>query len=203
MRVLFIFILQLFCVSSVVAEQALLPSDVIVDALTGERTLTRTLGAPSRGASRITYLSEGRLREIDLAGENGLSAEALSISTQLLTTLDLRAIDVPVQFKFASAEVTDEGFQQLNALGTALSSDRLSTDSFILAGHTDSIGSERSNRRLSKRRADAVREYLVQNFHIDRSRLIALGLGEALPKISSDPAAAENRRVEVQAYNPS
>ena len=65
-------------------------------------------------------------------------------------------------------------------------------------GHTDSVGSESYNRELSQRRAEAVRNFLVQN-GIRPERVSARGLGEAYPVASNDTNVGrqQNRRVEI------
>ena len=65
-------------------------------------------------------------------------------------------------------------------------------------GHTDSIGSDEYNQKLSERRAAAVRDYLVAN-NINPNNMIAKGLGKADPVASNDTAAGrqQNRRVEM------
>ncbi len=183
------------------AGDLLVPADAITDALAAERPLTRGLGQ-KRGASTVDAASIARLRAVDEAGADALEAEDVNASHELLSGLALKSVDVPVMFEFGSAEPTDAGVAQLNALGTALTSDRLAGASFILAGHTDAVGSDQANRHLSKRRADAVRRYLVENFHIGGDRLVALGFGETRANESADPNAADNRRVEVQAWIP-
>ena len=60
-------------------------------------------------------------------------------------------------------------------------------------GHTDSTGPEEYNMRLSKRRADAVKNALIQR-GVHPGRIETLGLGESMPVSSSNAA---NRRVEV------
>lgn len=67
-----------------------------------------------------------------------------------------------------------------------------------VAGHTDSIGSDQYNQGLSERRANAVRDYLIDK-GIRASRLSAVGYGESRPVASNDTDAgrAENRRVEL------
>ncbi|MFT6378355.1 MAG: outer membrane protein OmpA-like peptidoglycan-associated protein, partial [bacterium] len=64
-------------------------------------------------------------------------------------------------------------------------------------GHTDSDGGEEYNLDLSQRRADAVREYLIQR-GIDSTRLISRGFGEGMSIQPNTTAAgkADNRRVE-------
>jgi outer membrane protein OmpA-like peptidoglycan-associated protein len=67
-----------------------------------------------------------------------------------------------------------------------------------LEGHTDSVGSDDYNMKLSQRRADAVRDYLVSN-NINASNVKSVGLGKAGPVASNDTAAGrqQNRRVEM------
>jgi outer membrane protein OmpA-like peptidoglycan-associated protein len=71
--------------------------------------------------------------------------------------------------------------------------------SFTIEGHTDSVGSERSNQILSERRANAVRDYLIAN-GISDDRLTAVGYGETRPIDSNKTRSgrANNRRVEVK-----
>ena len=65
-------------------------------------------------------------------------------------------------------------------------------------GHTDSVGGEEYNQRLSEQRAAAVRDYLVQN-GIPMSNVTAVGFGKTRPVVSNDTAAGrqQNRRVEL------
>ena len=67
-----------------------------------------------------------------------------------------------------------------------------------LEGHTDSIGSEEYNLKLSDQRAGAVREYLVTQ-GVPSSNVTAKGLGKSEPVASNDTAAGrqQNRRVEL------
>ncbi|MGM5469068.1 OmpA family protein [Flavobacteriaceae bacterium LMO-SS05] len=70
---------------------------------------------------------------------------------------------------------------------------------FSIEGHTDSVGSEKSNQLLSERRANAVRDWLIAN-GINQDRLTAVGLGESTPIDDNKTAAGRtnNRRVEVK-----
>jgi outer membrane protein OmpA-like peptidoglycan-associated protein len=65
-------------------------------------------------------------------------------------------------------------------------------------GHTDSVGAEEYNQGLSERRANSVKDYLVNNFEIDSSRIDVEGLGETSPVAdnSTDEGRAGNRRIE-------
>ncbi len=72
------------------------------------------------------------------------------------------------------------------------------TAKFTVEGHTDSAGSESSNQKLSDSRANAVKNYLVEN-GVDQFRLSAVGYGESRPIASNKNRAgrAKNRRVEI------
>ncbi|ODV09466.1 MAG: hypothetical protein ABT20_10855 [Rubrivivax sp. SCN 70-15] len=69
----------------------------------------------------------------------------------------------------------------------------------IAVGHTDSIGTPAYNQKLSVRRADAVKEYLVTK-GIEKNRIYTEGKGEAQPIASNKTAEgrAKNRRVEIE-----
>lgn len=73
-----------------------------------------------------------------------------------------------------------------------------------IVGHTDSVGDNQKNLKLSQSRAKAVYDQLVNDYGIERSRLTAIGKGESEPLASnsSKDGRAQNRRVEVVAVNP-
>jgi outer membrane protein OmpA-like peptidoglycan-associated protein len=65
-------------------------------------------------------------------------------------------------------------------------------------GYTDSVGSDAFNQTLSEQRANAVRDYLIQQ-GLDPSSIVATGFGKSNPVASNDTAAGrqQNRRVEI------
>ena len=67
----------------------------------------------------------------------------------------------------------------------------------LLAASTDSTGRADHNMNLSKRRAEAVKDYLVTAYGVPRNRLEAIGRGQTMPINASDPANPANRRVQV------
>ncbi|MGQ0586663.1 MAG: OmpA family protein [Gammaproteobacteria bacterium] len=72
-----------------------------------------------------------------------------------------------------------------------------------VGGHTDSVGPDALNQRLSLRRANSVKDFLVGE-GIDAARLAAVGYGEAAPAESNETAEgrAANRRVAFKAISP-
>ncbi len=68
-----------------------------------------------------------------------------------------------------------------------------------IEGHTDNVGSAASNQTLSDKRAAAVRQFLISNYHVDASRLTSKGLGATKPAVSNDTPEGrqQNRRVEL------
>ena len=68
-----------------------------------------------------------------------------------------------------------------------------------IEGHTDNVGAATANLDLSKRRAEAVKAYLVSTLHVDASRLEASGFGATKPAQPNTTAEGRqtNRRVEL------
>jgi outer membrane protein OmpA-like peptidoglycan-associated protein len=114
--------------------------------------------------------------------------------------IDRRALDLRVKFSLGSDKLTPDGKAQLDRLAKALDDKRLSGLAFEIIGHTDATGSAESNMALSEARARSVAEYLVGSHGIDAQRLSARGEGETRLLNELEPAAAENRRVEIVSY---
>jgi outer membrane protein OmpA-like peptidoglycan-associated protein len=109
----------------------------------------------------------------------------------------LPSVELEVQFEYNSAKLTPAAVETLTTLGSALINERLAGSPFLIGGHTDAKGSADYNLRLSDRRAEAVRQFLITTFGIDASRLSAKGFGSRYLKNPRQPRAAENRRVQV------
>lgn len=130
------------------------------------------------------------------ADEIKRSLKFRGFSVESKPSLDLRTI----RFDYDSADLNTEGRAQVDELGKALSSPDFKGRGFILIGHTDKRGSDAYNMDLSKRRAAAVRDYLVRFFSLDASRLASEGRGkrELLYPGGAEQDHALNRRVEVK-----
>ena len=99
-------------------------------------------------------------------------------------------------FKLGSAEVPDSLKKQLDVFAEVLKEQKGSGKIVRIAGHADASGTAAANITLSQKRAEAVRDYLVQQ-GADPAMLSPVGEGSNELKNPNDPFAAENRRVEI------
>ena len=102
-----------------------------------------------------------------------------------------------VFFETASYELLDKSKAELNKLVEFLELNP--TLSIEIGGHTDSVGEDADNQKLSENRAKSVVAYLVKN-GIEATRLSHVGYGETVPKASNDTpeGRAKNRRTEFK-----
>lgn len=98
-------------------------------------------------------------------------------------------------FDFGKATLREESFAELDRLTEILNENPAME--IELSGHTDNVGSDKDNQKLSEERINSVKNYLVKN-SIDTKRLKAVGYGEAKPIASNetDEGRQINRRVE-------
>jgi outer membrane protein OmpA-like peptidoglycan-associated protein len=107
------------------------------------------------------------------------------------------SVNLTVNFEFNSARLSNDGMISLDALGKALTDPSLRDQRFRIAGHTDAVGSDAYNQKLSEARATAVRSYLAQYHHLDTANFEVVGFGKTQLYDPGDPTAATNRRVQV------
>lgn len=100
-------------------------------------------------------------------------------------------------FAFGKATLSSGAEQSLAPMLQRLQEFPASTA--IIVGHTDSVGSEKFNQKLSEERAQTVANYFTSN-GISADRLSVVGVGESEPVASNDTAEgrAKNRRVEIE-----
>ncbi len=101
-------------------------------------------------------------------------------------------------FEHDHAELRGEAIDALQKLGQLFLSYPDAT--FTISGHTDWTGSADYNQRLSERRAEAVKEWLVNNMHIAPERIQTIGRGSADAIVPAERTVDEqqpNRRVEI------
>jgi outer membrane protein OmpA-like peptidoglycan-associated protein len=106
-----------------------------------------------------------------------------------------------VSFKFDQWKLNDDAKQELDKMVDGVKADKR----FFIAveGYTDRTGSNEYNEALSRKRADAVVEYLVAKHDIPIYRIHMVGLGKEKPvdDARNRAALAKNRRVEVKVFS--
>lgn len=129
-----------------------------------------------------------------------LRAQLLQQLNSILATRDtargLIANMGDVLFRSGSFELRPEARERLAKVsGIVLAHAGLHLE---IEGHTDSIGTDEYNQQLSERRANAVRDYLVQQ-GINADSVVARGLGKSAPVATNDTPEGrqQNRRVEM------
>lgn len=104
--------------------------------------------------------------------------------------------NLSIGFVSGSSTLTSSGLAQAARLLQALKMPELASSRFIVGGHTDSVGSRELNLELSRKRAQALVDYLVAN-GVDRSRLDPQGYGFDRPLPGRSARDGANRRVEI------
>jgi outer membrane protein OmpA-like peptidoglycan-associated protein len=112
-------------------------------------------------------------------------------------TADTRMVFNNITFETNSAELNTESYAELNRLlGLMGRNPELKIE---ISAHTDDVGSNEYNSRLSDRRAASVVNFLTNN-NIAKNRVLSKGYGELRPLVpnDSDENRAKNRRVEIK-----
>jgi outer membrane protein OmpA-like peptidoglycan-associated protein len=161
--------------------------DALIESLRPEAGLTRGIRMPTQPAP---------------AGIAVTPAPAAAAAGTLAATTappGVAAVSLTVHFASGSAALTPDAGRVVEALARALASPQLAPFRFRIEGHTDTVGSRPLNQSLSERRAQSVRDVLIQRHGIAPARLEAIGLGEQqlLVPTADEMAESRNRRVQI------
>ena len=104
---------------------------------------------------------------------------------------------VPVRFESDSARIPPDVFRIVALMADALYHPLLQGYRFLIVSHTEGQGDRTYNLKLSKERAEAIRQALINPFGIAPSRLEAVGLGEEQLLNRASPESVENRRIQL------
>ncbi|KQX56522.1 MULTISPECIES: OmpA family protein [unclassified Ensifer] len=117
----------------------------------------------------------------------------------------VRRIDLDtIHFETGSAEVSMSQAKTLRTVADAMQKvlGKDPGETFFIEGHTDAVGSDRSNLVLSDERAESVAVLLTEVYGIPAENLVTQGYGERFLKISTPEPAEENRRVTIRRVTP-
>ncbi len=132
--------------------------------------------------------------------EKGCPVEWIERETELLDTGMMRFNDI--RFATNKADLTPDSYPSLDLVGQVLTAwPQLKIE---IGGHTDGRGSNAANQKLSERRAESVRKYLLDKFPtLDKSQYTIKGYGESKPVVPNrdETSWSLNRRVEFVVQN--
>jgi len=163
----------------------------------------RASSADQHAATADQHAGEAMNKATQAAQVGEQNTQALASLRQVVSNLDdyKMQTSVSVPFKFDKYALTPEAKQDLDKLAGEVQSGKR----FFIAveGYTDATGSKSYNENLSRKRADAVVEYLVAKHDIPIYRIHMIGLGQEKPvdEAKNRAARAKNRRVEVKVFS--
>jgi len=126
-------------------------------------------------------------------------ADAAPVKRPLIAPelLKLPQFATEIQFDEDAAVVRPESYRTLGRIADTLSHPSLLGYKFLIVGHTVSTGRRENNLTLSQRRADVIRDMLINTFKISPKRLQTIGLGEEQLLDSARPSSPVNQQVQI------
>jgi OOP family OmpA-OmpF porin len=111
--------------------------------------------------------------------------------------LKLPTFNVAITFDTDTPVVRPESYQTLGRIADAMVQASLLPYSFLIVGHMETTGRRENNVMLSQRRADTIRDALVNTFKISSKRIQSLGLGEEQFVDPAHPASPVNEQIQI------
>jgi OOP family OmpA-OmpF porin len=108
-------------------------------------------------------------------------------------------VNLLIEFDFDKSVVKPEFYANVDAVGEFMQ--KYPTVSMRVEGHTDNVGKNAYNQKLSQRRAQAVKKYIVDKFGINAKRIKAVGYGETRPIDTNKTEEGRYHNRRVQAYH--
>ncbi len=156
-------------------------------------------GRLSKVGGRVSNV-EGRLNQTDAKAERALKSMA-NLRLERKFVLDLKR---GANFALNSSALTNDAKRDVDGFLSDLEGDvKVAGDIiFVVAGHTDSTGSEDYNYELGRKRAERVARYLITHKKVDPLRVITASYGESVPLADNTKRKGRrrNRRVEILVY---
>jgi len=168
------------------------------DPITGEFFITLPLGKLySYRVQRDGYYPISN--NIDLREEGAALNQLEEIRVPLVTEMLEKNLAIPLKnlfFETAKYDIKSASYKELERLAEFIQQQDLIVE---ISGHTDNVGGVAYNKDLSKNRAEATKQFFIQN-GVGKTRIQALGFGMDRPVASNetDEGRAQNRRVEIR-----
>lgn len=200
--------------TAVVALVALLAGSAVSAAPTAVDEIVKTFKAaptpaPAPASDDEDSMPVGKERAFDFLGGSKSRQRTVAPATTMASVQPARAsrpaatrapraarasLDMRLEFAMGSAELSDAAKAEARQFAAALQTPDLSPMRFTVEGHTDAVGDRTYNLELSRRRAQAVVDFMMSQ-GVDSSRLQPQGFGFDKPRFGS-AANPRNRRVE-------
>ncbi|MEZ5820527.1 MAG: OmpA family protein [Bradyrhizobium sp.] len=110
---------------------------------------------------------------------------------------NLPAFNLDIAFDVDTPIVQPESYQAVGRIADALVHSSLLPYTFLIVGHMEANGKREANAILSQRRADAIREILVNTFKISSKRIQSVGLGEEQLLDFARPTGPANNQIQI------
>lgn len=192
-------------------SRSLVHIGLLVAALLGSAALPVRAQAPAPAGSTSEDWVK-RLAGLDTAPDIDVAALRQQAAERVKTRADTQSLKRPlvapqllklpqlvadIEFDADAAVVRPDSYRVLGRIADTLTHPSMLGYKFLIVGHTVSTGRRDINLSLSQRRADVIREVLVNTFKINPKRLLSLGLGEEQLLDSARPASPANQRVHL------
>ncbi len=140
----------------------------------------------------------GGARQVAAVEPTPEPAPAPIVDTEPEPAPEVVRVELDVKFDFDKSRVREESYSDIKNLADFMQQYPQTTT--VVEGHTDSVGTDQYNQRLSERRAEAVRNVLVNEYGVQGNRVNSVGYGESRPVAdnSTEEGRQINRRVEAE-----
>ncbi|HEX8696931.1 MAG TPA: OmpA family protein [Longimicrobium sp.] len=166
----------------------------VIGKQTGSTARGAIIGAVLGGAAGAVIGRRMDRQAEELEGELGNNADVTRVGEGIAVTFASGIL-----FPFDSDQILPAGQSNLRELAQSLQ--RYPETEVLIVGHTDATGSDEYNMRLSQRRADSAKNYLVgQGIRPDRIRTAGRGEAEPIASNADEAGRQQNRRVEVAIF---
>jgi len=114
--------------------------------------------------------------------------------------VNLPAFSTPIQFDDDTPIIQPASYQTVGRIADAMVQASLLPYTFLIVGHVESNGKREANVILSQRRADAIRDVLVNTFKISAKRIQSIGLGEEQSLDRAKPTSVVNGQLQILTF---